>query len=242
MQLEREDVLLLMVDLEEVGGLEMLMPAVSILSRDEREVLARYRVEHKKVEFLVGRLLIRRTLGQLLGVLPERIELVKGEQGKLFLAEKLQPAHEEPLFFNLSHTSGLVVCGFALGTELGVDVEETTRDHLAVMPTVFTEREILHVERQEQVTSRLREFYRVWTRKEAYMKSVGLGFSLPPLSFEVPLDAGRAERDGYEYWTTAPTPRHLISTALPIEPGLERRYRVVKLEPQQLLDPAALNT
>ncbi len=91
--------------------------------------------------------------------------------------------------FNLSRRNAWAA--FVIGTDttpLGIDLEIThpiddpvdlARDH-------FTPREIAAL-RAEPVADRAYAFLRGWTRKEAVMKAVGLGVSLPARTFHVGL-------------------------------------------------------
>jgi 4'-phosphopantetheinyl transferase len=90
------------------------------------------------------------------------------------------------LDFNLSHTTGLVACALARQAVVGVDVEHASRrvDLDGVGRRVFSAGEqatlaALPVEAQAD------RFFEYWTLKEAYMKARGLGFALPPASFEL---------------------------------------------------------
>ena len=77
------------------------------------------------------------------------------------------------------------------GAELGVDLEEVRQD-LAFRP--MAERYFSVREREAlfglDPLQQLEAFYRCWTRKEAYMKATGSGFSQPSTEFDVSLRPG----------------------------------------------------
>jgi hypothetical protein len=84
-----------------------------------------------------------------------------------------QPAS---LHFNLSHTTGAALIGVALGRELGVDIEwhRPLDDLLNMAQNVMSKLEFeqwLAMLSVEQTKG----FYNVRTRKEAYLKAIGLG-------------------------------------------------------------------
>jgi len=81
--------------------------------------------------------------------------------------------------FSLSHSGDW--CALVTGEgDVGMDIEKMDENHLSVAPVVFTPDE-----RTWLAAESLERFYTLWTLKESLMKAVGLGFRLPPDSFEV---------------------------------------------------------
>lgn len=213
-----------------------LEQALHLLTPEELQTYNRYRVDFKKIEFLTGRVLLKKLLGEQLGLSPERVFFAKNDYGKLFL----DPTHhgEAALFFNLTHTDHLIACVIAPWEGVGLDAERIDRDALEVMPTVFLPEEIAWVEGQPTGEEKMRAFFLLWTRKEAVMKAAGLGFSLPPLSFTVPTEFGRSTDDSYEHYTYELLPDALCSVAL-AKKGLggdAPECRVHRLSLQELFD------
>ena len=142
----------------------------------------------KREQFLVGRGLLRELLGEVTGQEPRQIELREGEFGKPYL-----PAQQGPgaLNFNVSHAGGKLLVAICRGAELGVDLEELRRN-LAFRPmaeryfTVREREELFGLDPRRQLAA----FYRCWTRKEAYLKGAGSGFSHPSTGFDVSLLPG----------------------------------------------------
>lgn len=85
---------------------------------------------------------------------------------------------DAPIAFNLSHSVNWVAMAVATG-EVGVDCERIDAgvDYRGMLGTVA------HV--QERIDGH-HAFYRTWTRKEAVMKQLGLGFQLAPARLRVP--------------------------------------------------------
>ncbi|HUP42520.1 MAG TPA: 4'-phosphopantetheinyl transferase, partial [Thermoanaerobaculia bacterium] len=84
----------------------------------ERERAARFHFEVHRRRFTAGRGLLRRLLGELLGVAPEALVFAYGEKGKPRLV-----AGAAELRFNLSHSANGALLAVARGRELGVDLE-----------------------------------------------------------------------------------------------------------------------
>lgn len=104
------------------------------------------------------------------GFLGREPELLREPDGKPYLKER-------ELAFNLSHSGGLAV--LAVGAaELGVDVEWMGRDveFLTLARRFFARPEWEWLERQPDPRE---PFFRIWTRKEAYIKALGTGLRHP---------------------------------------------------------------
>jgi 4'-phosphopantetheinyl transferase len=116
---------------------------------------------------------------------PEEIKLSEGEFGKPHLSDHLQP---DALCFNVSHAGDLLLLAFARGCEVGVDLEQLRGDlsYRTIAECYFSRREkeeLFSLPSSEQISA----FYRCWTRKEAYLKGTGSGFSQPSNGFDVSL-------------------------------------------------------
>lgn len=143
----------------------------------------------KRDEFLAGRGLVREVLAELLCVAPREMEFCEGEFGKPYLCG--QAGLEDGLRFNVSHAGGKLLVAVSRTREIGVDLEEI-REDLAFRP--MAERYFSLREKEElfglDPAEQLKAFYRCWTRKEAYMKGTGSGFSQPSTGFDVSLLPG----------------------------------------------------
>ena len=106
---------------------------------------------------------VRELLARALGYMPR---LAYGAHGKPFLPE--EPKRQ----ISLAHTRGAVVCAVS-PRPVGVDIESCARRvNMRVAERSFTPRE-----RAYSVDAV--RFLKVWTRKEAFVKRDGRGFTLP---------------------------------------------------------------
>ncbi|MFI1048799.1 4'-phosphopantetheinyl transferase family protein [Streptomyces griseoruber] len=136
--------------------------------------------------FLVGCALSRRLLGERLGVPPEDVPLRRvcptcgGPHGKPRLAV---PAGYD---FSVTHSGDVVGVAVCRGAEVGLDVEEagTALDVDAAARTALSAREsaVLHSLPPDE---RGPAFLRIWTRKEAVLKALGVGLRAPLRDLEV---------------------------------------------------------
>lgn len=102
-------------------------------------------------------------------------ELGRNESGKPFLIR-----HPE-LGISWSHCAAGAV---AVATEysVGVDIEQVRPGNWFAANRMFTETEQRHIQRSPDVD---REFFRLWTLKESYLKAIGSGLSYPLQTLEI---------------------------------------------------------
>lgn len=126
---------------------------------------------HKRYVEVHGRL--RYILAQTLNESPEKIKINKAEHGKPYLPDTPE------LVFNLSHSADILVIAVGWDCQLGVDIESCKpRTSLAgLVDKCFAEEESLYWNRLPEA-EKILEFYRFWTRKEAFVKATGRGIGL----------------------------------------------------------------
>ena len=112
------------------------------------------------------------------GVRAEALPVTENEFGK--------PAFDPSLgiHFCLSHAGERVMAAVA-GGPVGCDVERVAPFDEAVARECLTDEELAGVRRPPPGLDRDRAFFRLWVRKEAYVKAVGRGFGIGPKSFSV---------------------------------------------------------
>ena len=97
-----------------------------------------------------------------------------GDKGKPFV---------EGICFSLSHSGDMVIC--AVGDKpVGCDIERTAQAREKVAERFFAPEEIGYL-RSFPLADRAREFFRLWTLKESYIKMTGDGLKLPLSSFRI---------------------------------------------------------
>lgn len=96
----------------------------------------------------------------------------RSESGKPYL-----PRHRG-WHFNISHSGSWLLFLLSDTGPVGVDIEvpEKTRPLLAIARQYFSARELTHLETLSQPQQE-REFYRLWTLKEAFFKARGTGIA-----------------------------------------------------------------
>ncbi|MGG4446591.1 4'-phosphopantetheinyl transferase family protein [Brevibacillus porteri] len=160
---------------------QQLLKAVD---KQKRERICSYKREEDAFRSLIGNLLIRYVVNRHFGWALCDIHLSQNEYGKPMLP------HADHVQFNISHSGEWVVA--AIGDrEVGVDIEQVLGLDLDVAEYAFTPEEIRCLSAQKP-DEQLREFYRIWTRKESFVKAMGKGLLIPVQSFSVITDHGTA--------------------------------------------------
>jgi 4'-phosphopantetheinyl transferase len=142
------------------------------LDEQERIRAARFRFERDRLSFASAHALLRHALDRVAGA-PQPWRFEVGEFGK----PRLDPPLDD-IRFNLSHASELVAVAVTRGCDLGVDVEDALRDpdEATFSNLVLAPEELAELDGRADRSERL---FRIWVAKEAIVKAIGLGLSLP---------------------------------------------------------------
>ncbi len=151
-----------------------------VLTSEERERAARFRIERPRNDFILTRGTLRSLLAGYIGVTPQELSFRYTAHGKPLLNG------QSDLRFNVSHTDGLALIAVVKAREIGVDVEKISAapDVRKLAERFFSiqERRSLEPLSGDELQA---AFFRCWTRKEAYVKARGEGLSLPLHQFDV---------------------------------------------------------
>jgi 4'-phosphopantetheinyl transferase len=155
--------------------------ALGVLDAAERERAARFVFERDRVRYLAAHVGMRHILARYLGAAPAELAFSEGLHGR----PQLAGAWAGDLEFNLSHSGELALVAVTLHGPLGVDVEalRPMPDWRELAERYFTPEEcaaLVAAGADPQV-----EFLRCWVRKEAALKSTGIGLSEEPRDVSV---------------------------------------------------------
>ncbi|MDF1654919.1 MAG: 4'-phosphopantetheinyl transferase superfamily protein [Coxiellaceae bacterium] len=120
---------------------------------------------------------LREQLAGYLHVTPAELQFDSNQYGKPFLVSG-------ELQFNLSHSKQRVALAITKSSDVGIDIQhhDTKVELAAIAKRFFATEEAAWFERAPD-NEKLSVFYKIWSLKEAYMKAVGMGMSLPLSSF-----------------------------------------------------------
>jgi len=156
------------------------------LSESERARAARFATDALRFRWLGAHVALRRVLASALEVPLATISYAKGPQGKPFLAHPASTGLE----FNFSDSGEQALIAVSRNGAIGVDLEacRPLSDLAAVATSHFSEQERVSLLALPDA-ERHAAFYRIWTRKEAYLKALGQGLSYGLARFAVTMDA-----------------------------------------------------
>ncbi len=156
-----------------------------LLSTDELQRAHRFHFAKHRNHFVIARGLLRKLLAAYLACDPAELKFEYAAKGKPSVAQA------EAIKFNLAHSHGRAAYAFSRNRELGIDIELMRQDFGGeeIARRFFSTREIeclLKVPKELAGQS----FFNCWTRKEAYIKAIGEGLSMPLDEFDVSLAPG----------------------------------------------------
>jgi 4'-phosphopantetheinyl transferase len=153
----------------------------SLLNNEEMERASRLRTAVLFRRFAANHGMLRMLLGSYLGMDPRRLQFVTNSYGKPSLRET--GLH---LRFNMTHSDDLTLIAICLQSEIGIDVESVrlVEEWQDIAKSHFTDDEY-HSLLAAPVELQRDAFFRCWTRKEAVIKAIGMGLSMPLSSFTV---------------------------------------------------------
>jgi 4'-phosphopantetheinyl transferase len=171
------------------------------LEAGELERAGRFHFDKDRRHFIVARGFLRSVVARYLKSQPETLRFEYGAYGKPALGT------EHTLRFNLSHSNEVALLAVSLDADIGVDVEHIRADFASedIARRYFSRAEV-EVFNALPPEERVAAFFRCWTRKEAYIKAIGKGFSQSLSAFDVTLAPGmapallRAEDDDASRW------------------------------------------
>lgn len=217
----RFDILIIMklyycsiAELSDLCGAEYLSPG-------RRERMSRFRQPEDRARCLAAGLLLRAVLGE-------------EACGRILQAPCGKPYLPGGAFFNLSHSGDYVVLAVS-PSETGADVERVAPYPESIAKKCFTAAELKWLSGQGCD----RAFFKLWTGKESVMKATGLGFHMPPESFQIlPMSDGAhriAGKDWFLRWLALPGHEVCVATAT------EQPMQVLPLGRAELLGESPWN-
>jgi 4'-phosphopantetheinyl transferase len=178
-------------------SLDELGYAIQRLTTPEQRRANDIGLERPRRSFVVGRLLLRSTVARIAGVRPEEVVIEVEPSGRPVLTGAF--SH---YFVSIAHSGSHVVVAVA-NEQIGVDVEELRQSATSpqLMARVCSPDELRLLENMNE-DDRAVGFMKVWTRKEAYGKAIGIGIGFGLRSITVGV-SGPTTVNGTGDWQVA---------------------------------------
>lgn len=198
----------------------------SQLSADEQARADRFKVRSRRESFISWRAGLRAALAAYAGVEPQEVPLEATAEGK--------PFWRLPLSFNLTHRGPLALLAVSAGRTVGIDLEviDARTNYDAVACQALSPCELTKYEGLPRA-DRPAALLRAWTRKEAFLKALGVAMGRPLSAVEVTFlmdeppqvlatgdDAEPAEAWRLESWS--PAAGQFAAVAVPQENAAHR--------------------
>jgi 4'-phosphopantetheinyl transferase len=154
----------------------------ALLDAQERARADRFVFAHHRERFVRAHGVLRWVLAAYADVHAKDLSFIAGRYGKPALAGSRGVA------FSLSHAGDGIAIVVTVEHEIGIDIEipRVLNDRDDLVRRYFSASEITAYDSTEPAR-RDDAFFRLWTRKEAFVKGIGLGLSRPLDSFTVGL-------------------------------------------------------
>ena len=165
----------------------------SILTEREKGRLTSFLSPRRKQEWLGGRIAAKWLLGDWLKghfaieLNPNEIEILNDEEGRpyaLFRRDnKLIREATVELCISISHIDGFAIAAFSTSQKVGVDLVQIKGISVEMQHYFLNEEEVKTAQSFGPEGPAL-----FWAIKEAYLKAIGTGFSIPPKSISIQVD------------------------------------------------------
>lgn len=151
------------------------------LSRDRQLKIEEMKAAGGRRSTLGAWTLVDHGLQQLYDLRQKDVTIAYGAHGKPYVKDR------PDIHFNLSHSGDYVLAAFG-PVELGCDIQMIGEAHRndRIAARFFTEAE-------QKALAEGMDFYRIWARKESYIKCTGEGMACDLRSFDVVDDSGQMQ-------------------------------------------------
>ncbi len=145
---------------------EQYNKCVSLMTQDRKAYLDTVNSKERKLSSVCAEWCIKELVSDFADVKIEDITILRNEKGKPYLKDL-------PFHISISHSENLVAAVVS-HTPIGIDTERIKDRDLKLCRKACTEKE---EEIIKNSTNALKEFYKIWTTKEAYFKMLGTGIT-----------------------------------------------------------------
>lgn len=143
---------------------------ISYVSKEKATQIKKLYNNMDKKLSLYAQVAVKLIIQKELGLDINQISIVNDDLGKPYIE-----GHEN-IFFNISHTHNVIAIAFS-DNRVGVDIEKETENSMGIAKRFFTEKENEYI--TNTTVDPMKAFLEIWTKKEAFIKYLGLGLRKP---------------------------------------------------------------
>jgi phosphopantetheinyl transferase len=158
-----------------IASIDQVDPDESVLSLDEKSRLQKSSNERVRSARLKSYSFARQVLGEHLNVEPRDLSIERTRLGQPLLRGAGRKTN-----YSVSHSGGLIAIAISDDCEVGLDIQKIEGFNPKVFDQILSSRENLQT-RDRGVDT----FFSTWTLKEAALKCVGSGLTIPMTALEV---------------------------------------------------------
>lgn len=212
-----------------------------LIDPTERARATRFHFDRDRKMYIAGHALMRAMLSAQIPRQPAEWRFTTNAQGK---PEAIISPDQPRLRANLSHTQGMVAVALTVDHDVGIDVEWRLRRGLSmeIVDHFFAPAEVAALKAlpSDQLNEAL---FAYWTLKEALIKAVGLGLSMPLDSFAFTLEPlsvefseNRGDPGSWLFRRFQPAPDYAMALALRHPNPDTVRVSILKVETLEILE------
>lgn len=153
---------------------EIAADLIGLLSLEEQKFAQAIHNQVLKKQHITVRVGLRQILSAYLNQRGDKINIAKTVYGKPYLLDYPE------VQFNISHSADTLLVAISSASAVGIDIEHVKkhrRDFSGLVTKCFAQSEQNYWNALPE-TEKSAEFYRFWTRKEAFVKAVGRGLAM----------------------------------------------------------------
>lgn len=152
---------------------------IKIISHKKRDRIRNIKVVEVAQQSLIAEVMLRY-------ILTKEFELKNNE-----LLFKVNKYGKPELFshpyihYNISHSGRHIAIAITIGESVGIDIEENSPINFDIAKRYFAAQETKYILNGVSYEIIKQRFFDIWTRKESYLKMLGVGLNIPLNSFSV---------------------------------------------------------
>lgn len=161
------------------------------LSEEQKKEVRRYKLQDDKMRSLVSKVVLMELLEHYINLSHNDFKIETGMYGKPYINSR----KADLIQFNISHSGSVVMLAFGKCKTLGLDVEmiRPIKNYKELAKNLYSFEEYLTIENMV-------DFFRCWTKKEAYLKALGTGLNKKLNSFSVVGNSIKDEEEILDRW------------------------------------------